>query len=102
MSDTLEVFLADKDIDAISADKLMNFFKYTAFYLVACSEVSIEMENSKTFDFPLAERYSAQKPVDAITSYAGEDAFERVTVGSSASASTIGDRIHKIEGIDED
>jgi len=58
MHNTLNELVEDNDIDAPTADKLLNFIKYTTYFLVACSEVTMKTLESKTFDFPLSDKYT--------------------------------------------
>ena len=57
MYDTLEELQEDEEIDRDTGRKLMNFFKYTAFYLVACTEVHSDIQSSKTFECPMNPKY---------------------------------------------
>ena len=56
MDQTLEDL--ENDIDAETRRKLRNFFKYSAFFLVVCTQVKDEMIARKTYDFPMNEKYT--------------------------------------------
>ena len=71
MRDTLNELVEDKDVDAPTADKLMNFFRYTSYFLVACSEVAETTKKAGTFDFPLSERYTARSRVSGLVKGVG-------------------------------
>lgn len=56
MDETLEEL--EEDIDQETQRKLRNFFKYTVYYLVVCSQIQNEMAGSKTYDAPMNEKYT--------------------------------------------
>lgn len=71
MRDTLNELVEDKDVDPPTADKIMNFFRYTSYYLVACSEVTEATKKAGTFDFPLSEKYTDLRGVGGLAKEGG-------------------------------
>ena len=71
MRDTLNELVEDKDVDPPTADKVMNFFRYTSYYLVACSEVTEVTKKAGTFDFPLSEKYTDLSGVGGLAKEGG-------------------------------